>query len=419
MLIEIKVKIQLPITGCLVIPVKRLEQFLDVVFNKEGTTKNTHDLKHWSIEFEVMFYDGEETICDDGNMYLDSYGIFRSSPKGFDPKVLLNPFEKQLNLPPVSIQECNVLCPEIEVVGIVRKSPVQIFSIIDDSSKLRGVVVLIAPASESDCLVAEYSVCSIKHVLSGNNLIVGLAFLHDDKEGSTLVYVKEPCKVKVASVKYVAGQRLIRKPFHGLEITDICIGDSVEHWYLRDNVNLRVDFNAGFGASKMSPLEYRHTKINCCGVNRIKLPMKFEILCDSLLLCNSHHVKCELLKDSVISVGVCTGQCRSTNWIVAKTKAVRSFRMSSCYINKFPKAFTVSELAKHQYQKMTPGSRIPVSCSVLELLYNTPETALRKKTCHLRKNVFPCMHALSVFESGAKVTNSNPGHTFQYLKYCA
>lgn len=94
MLIEIKVKTQLLIIGCLRLPVKRLEQFLDVVFDKEETTKNTHDLKHWSIEFEVMLYDGHETICNDGNMYLDSYGIFSCSPKGFDPKMLLNPFEQ-------------------------------------------------------------------------------------------------------------------------------------------------------------------------------------------------------------------------------------------------------------------------------------------------------------------------------------
>lgn len=389
MLIEIKVKTQLPIIGCLTLPVKRLEQFLDVVFDKEGTTKNTHEFKHWSIEFEVMLYDSDETICIDGNMYLDSYGIFRCSPKGFDPKMLLNPFE-QFNLPPVSVQECDVLCPEIEVVSIVRKSSMQIFSIINDSSKLRGVIVLIAPASESDGLVAEFSVCSIKHVLYGNNLIVRLAFLPNDKEGCTLVYVKEPCKVKIASAKYIEGQRLIRKPLHGLEITDICIGDSVEHRYLLDNVNLRVDFNAGFSASKMSPLEYRHTKVYCCGVNRIKFPMKLEILCEPLLLCDSHHVKSKLLKDSVISVGVCTGQCSSTNWIVTKTKDVKSFRISSCYINEFSETFTASKLAKHQYQKMTPGSRIPVVCSVLELLYNTPEIALRKKSCHLSKNVFPC-----------------------------
>lgn len=407
------------IFSCLVLPVKLLKQFFDAILNKERTAKNTHDLKHRSIEFEVMFNDGDEAICDDGNMYLDSYGIFRCSPKGFDTKMLLNPFEKQLNLPPISVQECDVLCFEIEVVSIVRKSPMQIFCIIDDSSKIRGVVFLIAPASESDCLVAEYSVCAIKHVLSVNNLIIGLAFFPDDKEGSMLVYIEKPCKVKVASVKHIAGQRLIRKPLHRLEVADICIGDSVEYRYLRDNINLCVDFNAGFCASEMSPLEYSHTKVDCCGVNRIKLPMKFELLRKPLLLCNSHHVKRKLLKDSVISVGVCAGQCSSTNWIGAKAKAVKSFRMGSRYINELSETFAAGKLAKHQYQEMTPGSRIPVLGSVLELLYNAPEIALRKKTCHLRKNVFPCMHALSVFESVAKLTNSNPGHVFQHLKCCA
>lgn len=419
MLIKIKVKIQLSIIGCLVLPIKWFEQFLDVVFYKKGTAKNTHDLKHRSVELEVMFNDGDEAVCNDGDMYLNSYGIFRCTPEGFDSKVLLNPFKKQLNLPSISVQECDVLCLEIEVVGIVRESPMQILRVIDDSSELRRVIVLIALASEFDGLVAEYAICSVKQVLSVNDLVFWFAFLPDDEECSTLVDVEESCKVKVASVKHIAGQRLIRKPVHGLEVADICAGDSVEYRNLRDNVNLRVDFNAGLGASEMSPFEHGHTQVDCSGVNRIKLPMKFELLRNPLLLCNSHHVKCELLKDSIISVGVCTGQCRAANWVDAETKAVRSFRMSSCYINEFPKAFAASKLAKHQHEKMTPRSRIPVLCFVHVLLYYTSEITLRKKACNLCENVFSCMHVISDSDLAAKVTNSNPGHAFQHLICCA
>ena len=66
-----------------------------------------------------MFDNTSETICDDGNMYLNADSILTLTPKRLDFEVLLNSLKKQLNLPSIFVQKSNFVCLKEEVVGIV------------------------------------------------------------------------------------------------------------------------------------------------------------------------------------------------------------------------------------------------------------------------------------------------------------
>ena len=104
MLIGFEVKIELPIIGIISL-LKREEKVSDAVRGEHRLAKDTHDLEHRSSNLEVMFNDGNETIGDDGDMNLDADGILRLSPKSLDTEMLLDPFEKQLDLPPIFIKQ--------------------------------------------------------------------------------------------------------------------------------------------------------------------------------------------------------------------------------------------------------------------------------------------------------------------------
>lgn len=108
---------------------QRSQEPLNGVLDQQGIANDTHDLNHRSVQFEIVFNNCDETVRDDSDMYLYSDSILRFSPKGFDTQMLLNPFEKQFNLPSVAVKMGNVFCFEVEVVGVVGEG----------SPKVRGI----------------------------------------------------------------------------------------------------------------------------------------------------------------------------------------------------------------------------------------------------------------------------------------
>ena len=158
------------------------KEFLDSVFGKQRATKDTHDFHDGPIEFEVMLDDSHEAVCDDGNMYLNSHSVLRFTPKGLDSEMLFNPFEKEFNLPPVSVQKCDILGWEVKIVGIISKGSLQFGSIIDDSPNFCRVVVPIVLSCKANCLVPYDVILSFKEVLTGDDFISRMTLFSYDKE---------------------------------------------------------------------------------------------------------------------------------------------------------------------------------------------------------------------------------------------
>ena len=219
------------------------EEFFNPIFCKQRAAKDSHDLHNRAIEFEVMFDDSDKTVGNDGHMDLDADGILRFAPKGLDSEVLLNPFEEELDLPSVAIQECDIPGREVEVIGVVGKGSLQFRSIVDDSPEFRRIVGTVVLPDEADCLVSDDIVLSLKEVFSRDNLMCWMPLLTNNKECTRKIDAKESRKVKVPSIKHITGKRLVCEPVHGVDIVDVGIGDSIENWNLRNDVmnNLSVD----------------------------------------------------------------------------------------------------------------------------------------------------------------------------------
>ena len=121
MLIQFEVQMQLAIVIITVLICPISQEFLNGILDQKGIAKDMHDLNNRPVQFEVVFNNGDETVRDDGDMYLYPDCIFRFTPKGFDTKMLLDPFEKQFDLPSVAVNKGNFICFEVEVVGVVVK----------------------------------------------------------------------------------------------------------------------------------------------------------------------------------------------------------------------------------------------------------------------------------------------------------
>ena len=418
MLIIFEVQIELPIIwldGLF----ERLEQVMDVIHGERRLAKDTHDFEDWPANLEVVFDNGNEAVGDDGHMYLYSDCIFGLSPETLDLEVLLDPFEEELHLPPIFIEQGNVLCAEVEVVRVVDEASIKPWRIIYNSSDNTGILLLILLLGEVNGLVFEHVVCSIENTLAIDNLVCRFALLSDDKESSERIDSIESGEVKVPSGKPIARQRLVCEPVHRVDIVYLGIGDSIEQWNLRSDVNLSMDSDARLRTSELCPPEYGHTEVNSRRVDGVEPSMQFELLRDASGLGNRHHIESELLKDAMASESIGLRQHLSVNGLMAESEVFRLLGMGGCYICEFPKASAAHKLTEHQNQQMVPMRHRPAFGPVVVLGEYTPELPLREKLYYLCKNECPNMHICSSFESDAKVSISKPGQGIAGIKRCA
>ncbi len=317
--------------------------------------------------------------------------------------------KKQLHLPPVFLEESDVLGCKIVVARIVNETALEFWSIVDNPSDDSRILLLILLFCEPNALVFEDIISPILYALSIDNLVCRFTLFSDDEESPEHINSIEPGEVKVASVKHIASQRLVREPVHRVDFMYLGIGNPIEHVYLSNDVNLGMDSDTRFRASKLCPSEYGHAEVNGRRVNSIELAMQFELLCNASGLGNGNHVESELLKDAMISECIGLRQHLSVDGLVAKAEMFGLLTMGGCYICKFPEASAAHKLAKHQNQQMIPMRHRPTLRSVVVLGEYAPKLPLREKLYYLCKNECPYMHICSDLESDAKVGISKPG----------
>ena len=419
MLIRFEVKIELSFIRILCLLFGRSEQVLDAVSCECRFSKDTHGFNDRPANLKVMLNDGNETVGDDGNVYLYAHGILRLAPKTLDLEMLLDPLEEQLHLPSVFVEQGDVLCAEEEVVRVVNEAAMQFWRIVDNSSDKARVLLPILLPGEADALVFEHIVSAVENTLAIDNLVCRLAFLPDDEEGAEHMNLIEAGEVKVASIKHIAGKSLVCEPVHRIDIVHLGIGNPVEHGNLRGDVNLRVDFDSRLGTSELSPSEHGHAEVDGSGVDGIEPAMQLKLPCDTFGLGNSHHVEGKLLEDMVVSEKIGLREHLPVDRLVSKTEVFGLLTMGGCNICKFSESSASHQLAEHQNQHVIPMRHRPTLGSVVVFGKDAPEMPLWEELSYLCKNVLSNMHICSDFESDTKVRISKPGQGIGELKRCA
>lgn len=418
MLIVYKFNFKLPIIGFAPI-LRRGEKFHDVILCEQGTAQDSHDLHDGTSKLEVVLDNSDETVCDNGDMDLNTYSIVALSPERLDSEVLLDPFEEQFDLPPVFIKEGDVLGCKIEVVRVVSERTMQVWGIIDDTPDLARVLLLVLLLLKDDGLVTQDIVFSIKNIFASNDFIFRTLLLTDDKEGSKHSNLVKSGKVKVASVKDIACQRLVCEPVHCIDIMYVGIGDSVEHGNLRDDINLSVDLDARLRASELRPAKERHAEVDSCGIHGIEPAVQLKLSGNPSLLCKEHHVEGKLLKDAVVPEVVSLGKCTLVDGRLSESEMKRLLSMSSCYISEFSQPFATHKLSEHKDEKLAPRRRSPILGPVIGLGHKTFEIPLWQEAGNLSENVLSEMHIYTKFDLAAKVRISKVRQGFRNLLCCA
>ena len=403
MLKNIELQLQLPVIVVL-LRLLKLEQLLDFVFCQKGAAQYSHNFIGAPVKFKLSCENCNGAICDDRYINLYPNSIFGISPEGLNTQMSLHPFKKGFHSPSVFIKECYILGLEKEVVGIVSEGSFEFRLVIDNPSDFRGVVYCVPACGEPHSLISEDIIGALQKVFSVHHLKFRPSFFSYNKEGIENLNAIKPFQIPVAAVKNIASKWLIVNPVHGIHIMHSCFCDIKRYRYLGYNIKLRVNLDAGFGASESCPLKKRQTEINRCRIKGIILPVEFKLLVDKLLLSKFHHVIGTFFKNVIITKLICLGKYASVYWGLSKSKMEGLLGMSSSNIRQFTKTVAAIQLTEHENEHLVPVCQIPSLGSIVTYSHDEPfEVSLGKKIGDLTENIFAAVHCTLLFGLPPKV----------------
>ena len=339
-----------------------------------------------------MFGDSNKAVSAYGAVDLYPDSIFRVAPKGFDIQMLLDPFEKQLNLPALFIKHCNIFCADIKRIGDVCKRAFELLGIIHNSAKFPGVFLLGLIAGKFNDLVTDDTVIVFNKRLSVKDFVLKSASLTDNEIRVNDVDFVQSAKVKVAPVKDVVSIGLIRDLIHRLGVMNVGVGDMNIGRNLGNHIEERMSFDSAFSTAELCPPEKVEAEINRCRVKRIKLSVEFKRCINSFILRYVNEFLSKLFKYVVIPVRIGFGKVRQFNLFFPESQMVSFSGVCSHYTDEFSKSITTVQLTKHHDKQLIPTGKV-FDVLVSFIIFDDPiKSFLRKQFDKLCKYISSSIH---------------------------
>ena len=152
-------------------------------FVKDADAQNLEDFEEAGFTLHLLSCDGDQRIDTDRNPQLRAHSVFGATIKSFDPQVLLEPFEKQFDLPTLLVELCDAQRRQSEVVGQENQAASSAVIIKTDPAKFVGIIFGCVKSVESDDLIAAQASAPI-HRLRMQPAITHPAFAADHKPGT-------------------------------------------------------------------------------------------------------------------------------------------------------------------------------------------------------------------------------------------
>ena len=211
---------------------------------------------------------GYHEINADGDPDLGAHGVLAGAEEGFDPEVLLDPFEEEFDLPATLVDCRDGHCREFKVIGQEYQSLAGIGVEVTDTSEFFRVVDLSLPRTQADDLIAAQPGCFVDWP-GFQDVELGITFRADDKAGLCRFDAKQSGEVEVSPVEDIDASFFEAHRIHKVDVVNRTVGDTHEYWDWTVQVDLSVEFDRGFSAPKMRPWEHRQTQVDRRGIDGV------------------------------------------------------------------------------------------------------------------------------------------------------
>ena len=254
------------------------EKFPDRNFIQQRSILYSQDFVCTSIMLKIMLNNSYHTICDDSCKYLDSNSTFGCASKGFNLKMLLNPFKEEFHMPPVLIEQGNLINRGFNVICQVNICMVQGFGIVNNPAKLSPILLGGSITDKFYYLISQYAIGIMVCILILNYFILQTAFLSNNKIRFYLRNMIKPLQIKISSVKNIICTRFIRYNIHCIHIMNFGRSYMLKGRTLGFNIEQGVEFDSSYSFTELFPPEDTQTQVYCSGIKSIDFPFKFKVL---------------------------------------------------------------------------------------------------------------------------------------------
>src|SRR5664280_938279 len=182
--------------------------------------------------------------------------------------MLLDPFEKQFDLPPASIKRGDGNRGQGEVVGQKHQPLVGLGVAKSDATQRRVEVLARGKAGEHDGLIANQPRAAVDGMRI-TALCVEIRFGARHKEAAGLVQAMQPFEVDVASVHDVEGARLGHQQVEDIDVVKLASADVQKRGDVAAKVQERVQLDGRLGRAKRGPRKHRQAQVDGAGIERV------------------------------------------------------------------------------------------------------------------------------------------------------
>ena len=188
--------------------------------------------------------------------------------KRLDAKVLLDPFEKQFDLPALAVQVCNQLGFEGEVVG-QKRDPLARLVLDHHASQRGGIVMAGIKEGQHTCLIAHDVRAGSVYGVGVTPLELGIGLGTGDEEGVGLMNDKESLEIQVPAIEQVVRARLDVQQVQGVDLVSLAVADVNECGDGAAQVQQGMQFDSRLVRAKRCPRINRQAQVYRRGIEGV------------------------------------------------------------------------------------------------------------------------------------------------------
>ena len=224
---------------------------------------------------QAFFQNSDEQINGDGAPDLGAHSVGAGAVKGFDAEMLLDPFEKQFDLPTALVELNDGQRRHGKVVGQKDQRRAGFRVTIADAAQWVGIVSLGVKAGGDHRLVETQSGGFVHRpgVTAGATEVL---FGAGDEESPTLVDAIPADEVEVAAIHDIERASLPDELVENIDIVNTASRDNDDGGEVALERQQGVEFDGGFVLPKRGPRKERETEVNSGGIQRVSCGLEFK-----------------------------------------------------------------------------------------------------------------------------------------------